>query len=143
MENWRNGPLAGRSEQTAGVFNKEQAMCCCTYLSETDFTMPTSDSNLNSLLAEVRAATGDDWRIGEWQYTVRRLFSLWFPKFVMQYELYHHVSGPEFQIINFYRPDRGDWSINHVNDASHISAYLYGVLAGVQTKQELPHDPRT
>lgn len=104
-------------------------MACCVWIGSDQCLIPTSDSELNKLLADVRAATGDDWRIREMTWTVRRWFRK--PRVVRQYELLHHVhSGVEFQVINFYRPDReGGGSINIINDASHVAAYLYGILA--------------
>lgn len=113
-------------------------MPCCTYLSGDEYTKPTSDSELNDLLRCVREATGDDWRIGEQEFVVRRWFRR--QKVVKQYTLYNHVASVEFQIVNFYRPDREDNSINMINDAGFVAAYLYGVLAGVQTTQH--GDPR-
>jgi hypothetical protein len=108
-------------------------MPCCTYLSDNEYTQPTSDVELNSLLSEVCERTGDDWRICETIFEVRRWFRT--AKVLKRYELFSHVSGPEFQCVNFYRPDREDDylpSINLRNDAGYVAAYLYGVLAGVQ-----------
>ena len=105
-------------------------MPCCTYLGEQEFTWPTSDAELNSLLADIRERTGDDWRIAERIETVGVFRKQRFKR----YTLYNHVGGPEFQIINFYRPDRADEplsSINHYNDAGYVAAYLYGLLAGL------------
>ncbi len=109
-------------------------MPCCTYLNDGEYTKPTGDVELNRLLAEVRDKTGEDWRIAETNWVNRR----WFHRTttMQTYELYCHVSGPEFQIINFYRPDHGDWSINHSNQAAHVAAFLYGVLAGIQAARK-------
>ncbi len=82
-------------------------MACCVWLGSDQCLRPTSDAELNALLAEVRDVTGDDWRIREMTREVRRWFRK--PRVARQYELTHHVhSGVEFQCINFYRPDRGD-----------------------------------
>ncbi len=111
-------------------------MPCCTYLNTDDYTKPTSDDELNSMLREVRNATGEDWRVGETTWIKCRWFRK--PVEMKTYELYSHVSGPEYQVVNFYRPDLEDkWlpSINHSNTVGYVVAYLYGVLAGVQTMQ--------
>lgn len=108
-------------------------MPCCTYLSDDQHTSPTTDTELNELLAEVREATGEDWRIAERFVEQRRWFRK--PLTVKLYTLYAHTSSIEFQCINFYRPDReDDWlpSIQIMNDAGYVAAYLYGILAGVR-----------
>lgn len=113
-------------------------MPCCTYLSNDECRQPTSDVELNSLHTEVCVSTGEDWRIREATYEIRRWFRA--PLSVRRYELFHHVHGCEFQSINFYRPDRADDylpSINLTNSAEHVAAYLYGVLAGVQSARNL------
>ena len=112
-------------------------MPCCTYLNGDEGLAPTSDKEINALLADVRAATGEDWRVREYRYEHRRWFRK--PRIVCDYELYHCVHGPEYQIINFYRPDRtDDSSLNFYNDAGYVVAYLYGVLAGVQQSKTTP-----
>lgn len=113
-------------------------MPCCTYLSNDEFRQPTSDAEINSLLTNVRGVTGEDWRIQETIHEDRRWFRS--PLLIKRYELFVHVHGPEFQSINFYRPDRADSylpSINLSNSAEHVAAYLYGVLAGVQSARAL------
>lgn len=105
-------------------------MPCCTYLSDNEYTQPTSDVELNDLLAEVRQATGDDWRICEIVRERRRWLRA--PLVTKEYELFHHVVGPEFQEVNFYRPERLENCFNFVNSAGHVAAYLYGVLAGAR-----------
>lgn len=106
-------------------------MPICTYLDQYDCTEETSDDELNSLLADVREATGDDWRIRESEYEVHRWFRR--PLIKRRYTLYRQTVGSEFQIMNFYRPDLVQLqSINTVNGAEHVAAYLYGVLAGVK-----------
>lgn len=92
-------------------------MPMCTYLGETQHTRPTADAELNSLLAEVRAATGDDWRIGE--HESLRLVPFRGTRVKRTYTLYAHVSGGEFQVLNL----RG-------NTVGTVEAFLYGVLAG-------------
>jgi hypothetical protein len=96
-------------------------MPMCTYLSDTIFTQPTSDKEINTLLSEVRRITGKDWRVAEeivkcWWYTTKR------------YTLYNHTQGPEFQIVNFYRADSGQ-NINTSVEAGYIAAYFYGLLS--------------
>jgi len=102
-------------------------MCICTYLTPADrYTQPTSDKELNTLLAEVRAITGEDWRIEERIVFSRRLFRSAVAHKL--YSLYNHLHSCEFQVINFYLPN-SDFSINTLVDASLIAAYLYGLLA--------------
>lgn len=107
-------------------------MPCCTYLSEGECCKPTSDDELNSLLSEVRAVTGEDWRIRESLYPSHR----WFRRstVIKRYTLFHGIGCTEFQIINFYRPDLKDWSINTNNEAGYVAAYLYGVLSAVRER---------
>jgi hypothetical protein len=110
-------------------------MPCCTYLNDNEYTSPTTDIELNKLLSDVRRLTGDDWRIHESVYETRRWFRP--PLLSKNYELYGPISGPEFQIINFYRPERSDEmfsSINHNNSAGHVAAFLYGMLVILQQK---------
>lgn len=107
-------------------------MCCCTYLTDSQYTKPTSDSELNTLLSDVRKATGHDWRIEEIEVEVRRWFRR--PRTIKLYALYSHTVVTEFQIINFYRPDRGEWSMNFANEAGYVAAYLYGMLATIDAK---------
>lgn len=114
-------------------------MPCVTYLSDSEHTTPTSDQEINAILAEVRQATGDDWRVAETTLTTHRLFRS--PKHCKLYVLYSHVQGPEYQVVNFYRPERGEYSINFANDAAHVAAYLYGVLAGIQAAKQKASRP--
>jgi len=97
----------------------------CTYLSDTDYTQPTTDKEINTLLAEVRKQTKCDWRVGEeiykcWWYTSKR------------YTLYNHTRGVEFQIVNFYRPE-STGSIHTNVDAGYIAAYFYGLLSQLES----------
>lgn len=110
-------------------------MACCTYLLDHDYTKPTSDGELNDLLAEVRKVTGEDWRIREFVSERRRWFRR--PVIAKAYELLVGIHSGEFQIVNFYRPeaDRLAYgSMNFINDAGYVAAYLYGVLAGAGVK---------
>jgi hypothetical protein len=105
-------------------------MTICTYLHNDEYTAPTSNKTLNETLAEVRALTGEDWRVAERTRCTRRFLRR--PIETKVYELYVGVGGPpniDFQIINFYRAH--DWSINTLNSAEHVIAYLYGVIAGM------------
>lgn len=104
-------------------------MTCSTYLGENDHLTPTSDDELNQLLAEVRSKTGRDWRLNE-HITERRRWCRK-PIEIKRYTLYLHIAGPEFQIMNFYRPNNSDqWcsSINTTNSAGFVAAYFYGIL---------------
>jgi hypothetical protein len=106
----------------------------CTYLEGDEHLDKLSDAELNQLWAEVRQRTGEDWRVAELVRVRRRWFRQ--PRVAKAYELFHHIAGSEFQIINFYRPDRRGNSINPVNEAAFIAAYFYGLLAGL--RKEVP-----
>lgn len=113
-------------------------MACCTFLSDNECTAMTTDAELNRLLTEVRAATGEDWRIREIVCTTPRWFRR--PLVTKYYELFAHLIDVEFQSINFYRPDREregrDFpSINLLNGAEHVASFLYGMQAGIQSAQ--------
>ena len=116
-------------------------MPCCTYLSDNEHTTETTDKELNELLAEVRKLTGHDWRMREMVSVRKRLFRK--PTTRKYYMLYSHVAAIEFQIINFYRPERKDevfGSMNFVNDAGYLAAFFYGLLEGVRTARKEPTD---
>jgi hypothetical protein len=104
-------------------------MPCFTYLSGDEWTKPTTDKELNEVLAEARLVTGLDWRIWEDVRTYKR----WFRKPITKkyYELVLGVGNGEFQLINFHNPDSGT-SINMRATAGPVCAYLYGVLSGIR-----------
>jgi len=101
-------------------------MVMCTYLNDSDYTAPTSNAELNSMLEELKQKTGDDWRLEEEVYEVKRLFRK--PKKVALYTLYYHIHSIEFQIINFYRLE-SETSINVSVSADVMAAFLLGMLA--------------
>ena len=102
-------------------------MPICTYLDRDDHLGPTSDSEINTLVADVRKMTGEDWRVHE--------ITFWTGiREHKRYAIYHETKAPEYQMVNLYRPDRPEFdSVNTINEASHVAAYLYGVLAGMQS----------
>lgn len=100
-------------------------MSICTYLTDDEFTTPTTNVTLNEVLAEVRRVTGRDWRVGERSYTTGHL---WWRKTSHWYTLYLTTTMSEVQVINFWR--EGDCSISTNSSAERVIAYLYGVLAG-------------
>jgi predicted lipase len=104
-------------------------MCCFTYLNDTE-GKTVDEPELNQILQEVREATGKDWRIKEYRPYVRG----WFKKRVVAryFGLYVESKAPEFQIINFYRPESTN---SIITDASLVAAFLYGVLAGVNNEK--------
>lgn len=110
-------------------------MTCTTFLSSWELNQPTSNSDLNSLLKEVRQKTGGDWQVTEREVEVWRPWwkRLGRAKTVKLFTLYFGLGHPEYQVINFYRDH--DWSINHENSAEHVMAYLYGILAGIQSTE--------
>jgi hypothetical protein len=109
-------------------------MPACTWLGEHDFRKPTSNTELNNLLMEVRSKTGRDWRVAEHKFEVYRGWRFWRkPEPKLLYEVYVGTVETEFQIINFYRD--WDWSINHHNNVELVVAYLMGILTGLEEKE--------
>jgi hypothetical protein len=105
-------------------------MPATTWLGEHDFRKPTSNTELNNLLMEVRSKTGRDWRVAEHKFEVYRGWRFWRkPEPKLLYEVYVETVKPEFQVINFYRD--WDWSINHHNNVELVVAYLMGILTGL------------
>lgn len=110
-------------------------MCVTTFLHDSELNVPTSNTDLNDLLKEVREATGKDWQILERNREVRQ----WPWKFkhqtVKSYELYVYVGGMgPWQQINFYSSTSGS-SINLVSPVEPIMMYLMGIMSGVRCER--------
>ena len=111
-------------------------MVCTTFLHSGELDRPTSNKTINTVLAEVREVTGQNWQVIErfadysppwWKFWET-------PLKLPVYELYVYVGGVgPWQQINFYRDH--SWSINLSNSAEHVIAYLFGILAGTQAKE--------
>lgn len=107
-------------------------MPLCTWISDDSYTQPTTDGELNRLLAEVRNKTGDDWRISERIREEKRWFRR--PRTVKHYCLFGPLGGIDFQVINFYRPDLVvEWKAS-ASDAGYVAAFLYGLLEGLEPR---------
>lgn len=94
-------------------------MPICTYLDRDDHLGPTRDSEINTLLAEVRRTTGEDWRVRELTFWTGLCF---WRREHKRYAIYHELNAPEYQMVNLYRPDRPEFgSVNTINEASHVA----------------------
>lgn len=109
-------------------------MCCTTFLHAGELNIPTSNKDLNTVLADVRIATKEDWQVVEVKFkTPKRLFRK--QTEYSCYELYKYVGGcGPWQIINFYR-DNSSSSINFTTSAELVMAFLFGILSGVNTAE--------
>lgn len=108
-----------------------------TFLHDGELNIPTSNSDLNSLLQEIRQVTGKDWQVIERQFE-RRWSWRHFRKVPRppHYELYIYVGGMgPWQMINFYR-DGATSSINVCNGAELLIAFFYGILSGAAYRKE-------
>lgn len=100
-------------------------MAVCTYLRGDEYLTPTSNNDLNKLLAELRQKTGRDWRLRE---RINETGALWWKRERKLYCLFLFVGGnpffgDEYQIIN----------LGH-NDAETVEAYMLGWLEGLEKK---------
>jgi hypothetical protein len=104
-----------------------------TFLHDGELNVPTSNSTLNEVLAQVREADPSaNWQVIE-RVTEKRYWSgLWFEvEQRRSYELYLYVGGiGPWQQINFYRENSSS-SINTSNSADLVVAFLLGILAGL------------
>lgn len=110
-------------------------MPCCTYIDESEAVKLRSsdDPDIDEALKEVRERTGDDWLVEK-----RVIESGWLrKKYRTVFYLYHHVSGPEYQIINFAPDEPGVGSINIRTGRSNVLAYFYGLLAKANRYEDL------
>ena len=112
-------------------------MPMCSYFGDNEAKQPTGDAALDELLAQVRNVTGKDWRIWWKEYEIRK--PLRRPVKARHYSLIVETRAPEFQVINFYR-DNTDWTINGSVSKELIYAYLYGLLAGVDSAASPTHE---
>lgn len=106
-------------------------MICTTWLGEREYTAPVSDTELQKLLEQVRAATGEDYRLHEHIYTTGRL---WWKKSGVYYEIYAGIRGHdgtvyEHQVLNFYRGS-GESTLPGGWDCTAVSTFFYGTLNG-------------
>jgi len=110
-------------------------MCCCTYLQDHQkIQQPLHDKHLTEWLGRAISITGQKWLVKEHVATHWAMRRLWFHKVVTyHYELLVPTLPPEYQQINFYR-DCHTWSINHCVPAELIVAYLIGICAGYQKR---------
>ena len=114
-------------------------MVCTTFLHDSELNVRTSNDEINTMLAEVREATGKDWQVVERTHTASKGFLFWKKKFTYRsYELYVYVGGMgPWQVINFYRdaPVGQFKSINFSNSAELVVAFFYGIMSGVWSER--------
>lgn len=109
-------------------------MTCTTFLHDGELNQRLPDPELQSLLQEVRKATGRDWQVVSHTFARRG----WFKRPVALYGLYIYVGGMgPWQQINFYR-DGAETSINLYVPLELIAAYLYGVISQCPIIKEQP-----
>lgn len=104
-----------------------------TFLHDGELNVPTSNPDLNDVLAKVRKADPSaNWQVIE-RVTKKKCWGgLWMEiKQFRSYELYLYVGGVgPWQQINFYR-ENSDSSINVSNSADLVVAFLLGILTGL------------
>lgn len=108
-----------------------------TFLSANELNIPTTDKELNDVLAEVRLATGQDWQVTEIEYfTSPKWWMFWQkPKPFSRFSVYVYVGGVgPWQQINFYRSPSSS-TFNPSSSATTTVNYLYGILAGVHAEK--------
>lgn len=94
-------------------------MTTTTTLNDCELNVPTSDDELNELLAEVRLQTGMDWQIVERHSQRRRLL---FTEEYHQFHLYLYTGGVlPWQVIMAGSGETSDCP----------KRFLYGVIAGM------------
>lgn len=109
-----------------------------TYITEQEAvtamrTLPDHDAELAELLNKVRSATGDEWIVRVYQFTVSRG---WFrkPERQTRFSLYWFTgAGIEWQAINLRTSDGGSvFGGSAKESAAHVSNFLMGILNGMQ-----------
>ena len=114
-------------------------MPACTWLQQHELNKPTSNEEINSLLEEVRAVTGEEYQIIEYVRTKKGLFghdSSWGGRKWYEYGLFYPTIPPEYQCINFYHEHIDGFEIRVGESADVIAANLYGILNGVRHAKE-------
>lgn len=110
-------------------------MPATTYLTESEYTAPTSCDQINAYLKEIHASLGKDYRVSE--RTITRHYLGLFKSTKIVYTVYYPLEHGEYQIVNFYSPSSGT-SINHEVEAPVVMGYLYGLLTGYLLGTNLP-----
>lgn len=98
-------------------------MSISTYLSEQELSLHCGSEQLEQLRRDAELYTGRRWFV-----SVHPCKGGWFRKPYKLYSLMLHVSGIEWQVINFWLPH--DWSINTLVRPELVFAYLHGVVSG-------------
>jgi len=97
------------------------------YLGDSEGRTPTSNPEIDTLIAKLRERTQDDWRVLERTCRGPRT-GFWRRRTtVMRYELMRGTGDKEFQMVNFWAP-RGS-SMNFFVSAEVLVAYLDGLLS--------------
>lgn len=100
-----------------------------TFLGPDECTEPTSSSEINELLAEIREVTGEDWRVKERTWTVGHL---WWKRIERRYWLHVCVGGAEFQVINLVSKSIG------MGKESEVANFMIGYLSGMEAARKGP-----
>lgn len=105
-----------------------------TFLHDGELNRTTSDKEINDLMEMVRARSSENWQVVEREHRIDPPFWRFLEqyKIIKYYEVYKYVGGcGPWQQINFY-PGPGDYSsINPSGNATTVSSFLYGLLAGL------------
>lgn len=96
---------------------------------------PTNHQEINSLLADARRLTGEDWVVDEYEVTSSK--RVWFRRvhtFRYAYRVCVGIGGIEYQVINFESED-GEGTT--MVPARMVTAFFYGLLAGFKAGQNV------
>ena len=114
-----------------------------TFLHDSELNRPTSDKEINYLIGAIRELSADNWQVVEREQRIDPPFlKIWRSyKIVKYYEIYKYVGGcGPWQQINFYPGPDASSSINASGNATTVSSFLYGLLAGIHDKRKI-HAP--
>lgn len=114
-----------------------------TFLHDSELNRPTSDKEINYLIGAIRELSAENWQVVERIHRVYpRFFKIWRTcELVKYYEIYKYVGGfGPWQQINFYPGPDASSSINTSGNVTTVSAFLYGLLAGIHDERKI-HDP--
>lgn len=107
-----------------------------TWLSDAEIKAYSSvtDKELNDLFQEIRQKSRNKFLLQEVLWSDRPPFWQTARAPITYYSLYA-LNGMEAQVINFALDH--EWSINTSVRKSHIMAFFYGILAGLQLKEPI------
>ena len=105
-----------------------------TFLHDGELNRTTSDKEINDLMEMIRARSTENWQVVERECRIDPPFWRFLEqyKIIKYYEVYKYVGGcGPWQQINFYPGPNADSSINPSGNATTVSSFLYGLLAGL------------